>query len=135
MLTRTAAIAAVALAISCAAPASARANSQICAEPTTKYGFTSVAISTRPTNVKSAYITGPGTLIYGKTISASVGMSATNSVTVEAGVVVAKASSQLGVSLAASLSWRDQAGTPISVQLRDRICQSGGECATHRPGR
>jgi hypothetical protein len=56
-------------------------------------------VSTRPTNVKSAYITGPGVLTYNKTVAATVGMTASASVTAEAGVVVAKASTQLGVSL------------------------------------
>ncbi|WP_144629898.1 hypothetical protein [Arthrobacter woluwensis] len=94
-----------------AAPAQANvaspASVQICDGPSPVYTFGSKTVSSRPTNVKSAYITGPGTLSYNKTVSAQVGMSATATVTAEAGVVLAKASTSLGVSVSANRTWTD----------------------------
>jgi Flp pilus assembly protein TadG len=68
------------------------------------YFFTNVAISTRPTNLYSAYITGPGTITYNQNTTATASMSATATVTSEASVVIAKASVALGVTLGASFS-------------------------------
>jgi hypothetical protein len=98
----------------------AQANEQICDGPSTVYTFSSVTVSKRPTNVKSAYITGPGVLTYNKTVAATVGMTASASVTAEAGVVVAKASTQLGVSLAASRSWTDGFSYALNVPSGQR---------------
>lgn len=71
------------------------------------YSFTNVAKSTRPTNLYSAYITGPGTIAYNKTTTATVGASMTASVTAEAGIVFAKASATIGVGVEVSKSWMD----------------------------
>ena len=87
--------------------ASAAAPAPRCDEPTTKYTFASIVTSSRPTDVKSAYITGPGTISYNKTVQATVGASMTSSVTAEAGVVLAKASATIGASVTASRSWTD----------------------------
>ncbi len=92
----------------------------ICDEPTTKYEFGSVARNSRPTSVKSAYITGPGTLSYNKTISTSVAFTASGSVTAEAGVVFAKASATLGISLTTSRSWSDSFTYTLEVPSGQR---------------
>jgi hypothetical protein len=101
------AVTALGLAVPLGLPAAAQANAQICAEPSTLYSFSSVAVSSRPTNVKSAYVTGPAVISYNKTVSATVGLTASSSVTAEAGVVVAKASTQLGLALTTSRTWTD----------------------------
>jgi hypothetical protein len=92
----------------------------MCAEPLTVYSFTGVAVNSRPTNVKSAYITGPGTLTYSRTISATVGMTASSSVTAEAGVVLASASTQIGVAVTASRSWTDGFSYALTVASGQR---------------
>lgn len=81
----------------------------------TIYDFSSYTASSRPTNLYSAYITGPGTLTYNKTSTASVNFTASASVTAEAGVVVAKASSQMGVALTTGKSWTDGFSYSLSV--------------------
>lgn len=86
-----------------ATPASA--STTVCAEPTYVYTFTSVATSSRPTNLRSAYITGPGTITYNATTTATVGASMTASVSAEASVVFAKASTSIGVGVTASRAW------------------------------
>jgi hypothetical protein len=112
--------AAVTMGLALGAPTMADASAQICAEPSTVYSFSSVAVSSRPTNVKSAYVTGPATISYSKTVTAAVGMTASSSVTAEAGVVLASASTQLGVSLSASRSWTDGFSYSLSVPSGQR---------------
>jgi hypothetical protein len=78
-----------------------------CAPKDPYYSFSSVVVSTRPTNLHSAYITGPGTIVYDNTATATVGASMTGTVSTEAGVVFAKASTSLGVGVTASRTWTD----------------------------
>jgi hypothetical protein len=95
-----------------AAPAMAAGTPNPAAPPTIEsctpeppdYFFTNVAISIRPTNLYSAYITGPGTITYNQSATATASISTTATVTSEVGVVVAKASAALGVTLGASFS-------------------------------
>jgi hypothetical protein len=68
------------------------------------YFFTSVIVSNRPTNLESAYITGPGTISYNHTNTATAMASTTATVTAEASVVFTKASAALGVMVGASYS-------------------------------
>jgi hypothetical protein len=94
------------------APASAADNPRPAAPPTANacsaeppdYFFTSVIVSNRPTNLESAYITGPGTISYNHTNTATAMASTTATVTAEAGVVFTKASAALGVTVGASYS-------------------------------
>jgi hypothetical protein len=100
----------LALGVALAVPSSAQAGGQSalrCDELTTKYTFTGVVTSTRPTGLKSAYITGPGTVSYNKATTTSVSASMTSSVSAEAGVVLAKASTTIGVGVTAGRSWSD----------------------------
>ena len=76
-----------------------------CPKEPNRYLFTKVVNSLRPTNLKSDYITGPGTVSYTKTSTATVNASMTATVSAEAGVVFAKASSSIGVTVGASYSW------------------------------
>ena len=71
------------------------------------YSFTSVVVSKRPTDLYSGYITGPGVITYSRTTTATVGASATGTVTAEAGIVFAKASAALAIGLTTSKSWTD----------------------------
>ncbi|MBO4162851.1 MULTISPECIES: hypothetical protein [Micromonospora] len=69
------------------------------------YTFTNISKSTRPTDVYSAYITGPGTISYSENETANVAATASATVSAEAGVVFAKASTSIGVSVTAGRSW------------------------------
>jgi hypothetical protein len=86
-----------------------------CAPEDPVYKFKAVTRSTRPTNVASAYITGPGTITYNKTTSATASASASASVTAEAGVVFAKASATIGVTVTGSKSWSDSFSYTLEV--------------------
>ncbi|MFJ3957420.1 hypothetical protein [Arthrobacter sp. NPDC090010] len=101
-------------------PGGDQASPQICDGPSPVYTFTSVTRSSRPTNVKSAYITGPGTLSYTRTTTASVGVAASASVTAEAGVVLAKASTTIGVQLSKERSWTDGFSYSLNVASGQR---------------
>ncbi|MFC5003918.1 hypothetical protein ACFPIJ_39600 [Dactylosporangium cerinum] len=72
---------------------------------TTRYTFTNISTSSRPTDLYSAYITGLGTITFTENTTATVGFTASASVTAEAGVVFAKASATIGVSVTAQRSW------------------------------
>jgi hypothetical protein len=84
------------------------------------YSFTNVARSSRPTDLYSAYITGPGTITYSKSTTATVGASMSASVTAEAGIVFAKASATIGVSVEASKSWTDGFSYALDVPSGQR---------------
>lgn len=88
--------------------------------PSTHYTFTNVATSTRPTDIKSAYITGPGTITYSDQTTASVSASASASVTAEAGVVFASASATIGVSVSAGHSWSQSFSYALQVPAGQR---------------
>jgi hypothetical protein len=79
------------------------------------YTFTSISKSTRPTDVYSAYITGPGTITYNENETANVAATASATVSAEAGVVFAKASTSIGVSVTAGRSWT--AGFSYSLEV------------------
>jgi hypothetical protein len=79
----------------------------ICDDPKVVYSFKQVSKSSRGTKTKSAYITGPGTISFNRTVSTSVGATVSASATAEASVILAKASTTLGLALTASRSWTD----------------------------
>jgi hypothetical protein len=91
-----------------------------CAPEPAVYSFTSVARSTRPTNLVSAYITGPGTISYEKSATASVSAAASGAVGVEINAVVAKASVEIGVELSAEKSWAEGFSYSIRVPSGQR---------------
>ena len=64
--------------------------------------------SSKMTNLRSAYLQGPGTITYNQTRSATVTATMSTKVSAEAGVIFAKASTELGVSVGKSWS---KAGT------------------------
>lgn len=70
----------------------------------TVYKFQDVAVSNKASNLKSDYLQGPGTINYTSTKTASVDASVTATVSAEAGVVFAKASTSLGVTVGKSWS-------------------------------
>jgi hypothetical protein len=92
------------------------------------YSFTSVSTSLRPTNLYSAYITGPGTITYSQTTTATASASMTASVTAEASVVFTKASATLGVTVGASYSssggFSYTLSVPSGLRRRIRLFQS-----------
>ena len=104
----------------CVSAPPAQAAARICDEVRTIYSFSEVTRNRRPTSVKSAYITGPGTISYNKTISTSVGFTASASVSAEAGVVFAKASATAGVALTTQRSWTDGFTYTLSVPSGQR---------------
>ena len=77
-----------------AGPAMAR-----CDAPTYIYKFTHVTKSKRLTNLRSDYLKGPGNITYSTTKTASTKAEMTASVSAEAGVVFAKASTSIGVTV------------------------------------
>ncbi len=86
-------------AIMAAAPAAA-----ICDAPRTTYSFTSVSGVWKATNLSSSYITGPGSVSLAKGRTWGVSASMTATVSAEAGIVFAKASTSLGITVGASYS-------------------------------
>lgn len=72
--------------------------------PTTIYKFTHVSTSSKATNLHSDYIEGPATVSYNQSATATVSASMIATVSAEAGVVFAKASASLGVTVGASYS-------------------------------
>lgn len=91
-----------------ASPALAR-----CDAPNYIYKFTKVSKSKRLTNLRSDYLKGPGAITYEETKTASTKAEMTASVSAEAGVVFAKASTSIGVTVgkewSKSGSWSYQA--------------------------
>lgn len=77
-----------------ASPALAR-----CDAPTYIYKFTKVSKSKQLSNLRSDYLRGPGTIKYEETKTASTKAEMTASVSAEAGVVFAKASTSIGVTV------------------------------------
>lgn len=89
-----------------ASPASAGDVTPLsCASEPNVYTFSSVAVSIRPTDLYSGYITGPGSITYNATSTATVSATSTASISAEAGVVFAKASTSLSVGVTAGKSW------------------------------
>lgn len=87
----------------------------VCDGPSPVYTFRNVSVSSQPTNLKSAYTTGAGTLSYNKVKSSAIGASLSASVSAGAGLVLAKASTSLGVGVPAPRTWQD--GFSCSLQV------------------
>ncbi len=85
----------------------AQAGTQACPPEPARYSFTNFKVSKLGTNLMSVYMTGPGTISYNKTTTATVGVTSSASVTAEAGVVVAKASATAGIALTSQYSRAD----------------------------
>ena len=88
--------------------------SAIC-EPSPSYSFTSVTTQWKATNLKSSYITGPGTITFSKGRSYTVSASMTATVSAEAGIVFAKASASLGITVGASYTSTVQYAYALNV--------------------
>jgi len=107
-----------------AAPASAR-----CAPPGNEviYVFTNKSFTYYPTNVHSdwAVFRKGGSITYSQTKTMQVSASMTATVSAEAGVVFAKASTSLGVTVGGSKSWTQQwsysANVPADTQHKYRL--------------
>jgi len=74
------------------------------------------------TNLRSDYLRGPGTITYSKTATSTVNASITGTTSAEAGVIFAKASVSLAVSVGASYSksdtWSYAATVPAGKAMR-----------------
>lgn len=75
-----------------------------CDAPNTTYKFTDVSYSRRLSNLRSDYMEGPATITYSTQKTASVSASMTATVEAEAGIVFAKASTSIGVTVGAEWS-------------------------------
>ncbi|UOX90961.1 hypothetical protein MUY14_10155 [Amycolatopsis sp. FBCC-B4732] len=71
------------------------------------YTFSNPSRSWLPTNLRSDYLRGPGTITYNKTATSTVNASITGTTSAEAGVIFAKASVSLAVSVGASYAKSD----------------------------
>jgi hypothetical protein len=71
------------------------------------YYFTNVTKSRLLSNLRSDYLRGPGTITYTKTTTGTVQASVTATVSAEAGIVFAKASASIGVTVGGSWSKSD----------------------------
>lgn len=91
-----------------------------CDGPTSYHEFYNVSWSSVPTNVKSAYITGPGTISYNQTVTANASAALSASVSAEAGVVLARASTTLGTTLTVGRSWTDGFSYTLTVPSGQR---------------
>jgi hypothetical protein len=89
------------------------------------YSFSSVSNATLPSNLYSDYIVGPATITYNQTKTAQVNASMTATVSAEAGIVFAKASASLGVTVGASWSqassWSYSKSVPAGRTARLRM--------------
>ncbi len=107
-----------------AAPAQAR-----CAAPGSEvvYVFKNKSFTYHPTNIKSdwAMFRKGGTISYSKSDTMEVNASATATVQAEAGVIFAKASTSLGITVGGSKSWTDTwtytANVPASKKRKYRL--------------
>ena len=86
------------------------------------YTFSGSSRSWLATNLRSDYLRGPGTITYNKTATSTVNASITGTTSAEAGVIFAKASVSLAVSVGASYaksdSWSYAATVPAGKVLR-----------------
>jgi hypothetical protein len=71
------------------------------------YTITNGAKAWKATNLRSDYLTGPGTITYSKNTTATVSASLTGTTSAEAGIIFAKASASLSVTVGGSYSWSD----------------------------
>jgi hypothetical protein len=86
------------------------AANAMCAPPdgsTTYYKFRNKSFTYYPTNLKSTWVLFPhgGTITYSETFTKHVEASVTATVEAEAGVIFAKASTSLGVTVGGGFSW------------------------------
>lgn len=95
-------------------------QSQSCPPDSPIYSFTNVVNSSRPTNLKSAYITGPGTIGYNRNTTATASASMTATVSAEAGIVFAKASASVGATVGASYAVTDGFTYTLNVPAGQR---------------
>ncbi|MBB5851743.1 hypothetical protein ACFQ05_00550 [Amycolatopsis umgeniensis] len=113
----------------CVAPAALGAGAQSLAiQPCPEvndppdYTISNGAKAWMKTNLRSDYLRGPGTITYNKTTTSSVNASITGTTSAEAGVIFAKASVSLAVSVGASYSkadsWSYAATVPAGKTLR-----------------
>lgn len=77
---------------------------QSCPPEPVIYSITNVQSSMRPTNLYSAYVTGPATVGYSESSTATASAAMSASVSAEAGLIITKASATIGVTLTASYS-------------------------------
>lgn len=86
------------------------------------YTFSGSSRSWLATNLRSDYLRGPGTITYNKTATSTVNASITGTTSAEAGVIFAKASVSLAVSVGASYaksdSWSYASTVPAGKVLR-----------------
>lgn len=92
----------------------------VCDEPANRHLITSVTYSVRPTNVKSAYMYGPASISYTKTVTASVAATFSGEASFEGGLIVASASAKAGVALTYSRAWTDGFSYTASVPAGQR---------------
>ncbi|HEV7976642.1 hypothetical protein [Amycolatopsis sp.] len=86
------------------------------------YSFSKSSTAWMATNLRSDYLRGPGTITYNKTATSTVNASITGTTSAEAGVIFAKASVSLAVSVGASYSksdsWSYAATVPAGKAMR-----------------
>jgi hypothetical protein len=68
----------------------------------TYYKYSSVTTIWLPTNLTSSWLVGPGTITYSETTTSEVNGSVTGTISAEAGIVFAKASASIGVTVGGS---------------------------------
>ena len=71
------------------------------------YSFSNVSKTSKATNLKSDYLKGPGTISYSKNKTGTVSATITGTTSAEAGVIFAKASVSIGVSVGKTWSRGD----------------------------
>ncbi|MFL6115058.1 MAG: hypothetical protein ACJ786_27490 [Catenulispora sp.] len=105
------------------APASAA--HAVCDQPSTLYSFKDKAYTTLPTDVMTPWMSYPGDITLSQTTTATAMASVTATVSAEAGIVFAKASASLGVTVGGSWSksstWSAHQAVPKGKQARLRL--------------
>ncbi|ONI76067.1 hypothetical protein ALI144C_35800 [Actinosynnema sp. ALI-1.44] len=71
------------------------------------YSFSGVSKAWLPTSLRSDYLTGPGSITFSRNTTSSVNASITGTTSAEAGVIFAKASVSIGITVGASYSRSD----------------------------
>ncbi len=116
--------ASLAVPVATASPAQAR-----CAPPGPEviYSFKNKSFTYHPTNIRSDWVSlrRGGTITYSKTKTMQVSASMTATVSAEAGVIFAKASTSLGITVGGSKSWTEQwsysANVPADTKHKYRL--------------
>ncbi|MFD8499320.1 hypothetical protein [Amycolatopsis sp. NPDC059657] len=108
----------------CVAPAAQALAIQPCPEVNDPpdYKISNGAKAWMATNLRSDYLTGPGSITYNKTTTSEVNASITGTTEAEAGIIFAKASASLSVSVGGSYSksdsWSYTAEVPAGKTMR-----------------